>query len=285
MLRTSLYLCTASSFLVIFLLLGFIFYASWPLFELQGLAFLTETDWFPYEDYYGMVPALLGTFWSVLLALFIAVPCGVAAAIVSAELLPASLRQTMRLGMEVLAGIPSVVYGLIGLWVLLPFLEQTFDLLTGRSLLAAGLLLAMMVLPTIMVLSEDALRKVSNEQKEAALSLGLNWQQCLFKVSLPQAWPGIRVATLLALGRAMGETVAVMLVVGSIDRLPEPIYNLFEPAQTLTSRIGREMAEASLGSMHWSALMMSGLLLAVAAIGISMLTQKNRNMKGVDHVS
>ena len=241
--------------------------------EAQGLTFIAEKEWFPYEDLFGMVPAVIGTFWSVLLALLIAVPCGVAAAILSAELLPSSLRHIMRLGMEILAGIPSVVYGLIGLWVLLPLLEQTFDLLTGRSLLAAGLLLSMMILPTIMVLSEDAIRKVSHEQREAALNLGLSWHQCLFRVVLPQAWPGIRVATLLGLGRAMGETVAVMLVVGSIDRIPEPFYNLLEPAQTLTSRIGREMAEASVDSIHWSALIFSGLLLAIVAIIISFSSQ------------
>ena len=284
MLRTGLYVSAITSLSVIFLLVGFLLYAGWPLFKAQGLTFITETEWYPYEDLFGMAPVLVGTFWSVFIALVIAVPCGVAAAIVSAELLPSPMRQVMRLGMEVLAGIPSVVYGLIGLWVLLPLLEQLFDLLTGRSLLAAGLLLAMMVLPTIMVLSEDALYKVRREQREAALSLGLNWQQCLFRILLPQASPGIRVATLLALGRAMGETVAVMLVVGSIDRLPDPIYNLLEPAQTLTSRIGREMAEASFGSIHWSGLMISGLILALAAIVISLLSH-SRNTTGKNHAS
>ena len=273
MLRTYLYISAISSLSVILLLIGFLVHAGWPLLEAQGLTFIAEKEWFPYEDLFGMVPAVIGTFWSVLLALLIAVPCGVAAAILSAELLPSSLRHIMRLGMEILAGIPSVVYGLIGLWVLLPLLEQTFDLLTGRSLLAAGLLLSMMILPTIMVLSEDAIRKVSHEQREAALNLGLSWHQCLFRVVLPQASPGIRVATLLGLGRAMGETVAVMLVVGSIDRIPEPFYNLLEPAQTLTSRIGREMAEASVDSIHWSALIFSGLLLAIVAIIISFSSQ------------
>ena len=176
--------------------------------------------------------------------------------------------------MELMAGIPSVVYGLMGLWLLVPFLEQQLDLLTGRTLLAAALLLSVMVLPTIMVLSEDALRKVADDQRQRANALGLSWWAVVQRILLPQAWPGIRLATLLSLGRAMGETVAVMLVIGSIDRLPEPLYNLLQPAQSLTSRIGREMGEASVGSPHWSALMSSGLLLMLMSVAVVLLSQR-----------
>jgi len=119
-----------------------------------------------------------------------------------------------------------------------------------------------------------ALRAVTRQQREAAINLGLDWPSRLRRVVLPQAWPGIRVAILLSMGRAMGETVAVMLVVGSLDRLPEPFYNLLQPAQTLTSRIGREMAEASLGSVHWAALIGCALVLALAAIAVSLLAQR-----------
>jgi len=255
------------------LVLAFLVHASWPLVEQQGFSFIAETEWYPYESLYSLAPALLGSFWSVLLALLIAVPMGLAAAIMSAELLPKQLRQPIRFSMELMAGIPSVVYGLIGLWILLPLLENQLDLFTGRSLLAAGLLLAMMILPTLMVLCEEALRAVPQEQRDAATSLGLDWPGMLRRVLLPQAWPGIRVAILLATGRAMGETVAVMLVVGSLDRLPDPLYNLLQPAQTLTSRIGREMAEASLGSVHWAALISCGLVLALAAIAFASAAQ------------
>ena len=124
---------------------------------------------------------------------------------------------------EAPSGIPSVVYGLIGLWVLLPFLQNTFDLLTGHSLLAAGMILSLMILPTMMLMSKDALHSVAREQREAAMNLGLNWNQRLLQVLLPQAWPGIRSGVLLSLGRALGETMAVMLVVGSLDRMPQPI--------------------------------------------------------------
>lgn len=274
MLRLWLTGSTLISGLVILVLLGFLLQAGWPLLQSQGLAFVTEPEWYPYEELYGLAPALVGSVWSVLLALLLALPTGMAAAILSAELLAARGRGLVRFGMALMAGIPSVVYGLLGLWILLPLLETQLDLLTGRSLLAAGLLLAVMILPTLMVFSEEAIRGVAREQREAALSLGLDWSARLWRVVLPQAWPGIRVAILLALGRAMGETVAVMLVVGSLDRLPEPLYNLLQPAQTLTSRIGREMAEAAVGSAHWAALIMCGLVLALVAMAVSLLAQR-----------
>ncbi|MCF6324262.1 MAG: phosphate ABC transporter permease subunit PstC [Gammaproteobacteria bacterium] len=260
--------------MTIVLVLGFLLYSSWPLIQQQGIAFIIGDEWYPFESLYGMLPALVGTVWAVVLALLIALPCGVAAAIFCAELLPAHWRGSMRFSMELMAGVPSVVYGLLGMWVLLPLLESQLELLTGRTLLAAGLLLALMILPTIMVLSEDAIRAVRQSQREAAKNLGIGWDATLWRVLLPQAWPGIRVATLLATGRAMGETVAVMLVVGSIDRIPDPFYNFLQPAQTLTSRIGREMAEASIGSLHWAALLFCGLLLAAIAMGLSLLTQR-----------
>lgn len=274
MLRFWLSFSALSTALVIAAVLGFLLQASWPLLQSQGLGFVTEPDWYPYEALYGLLPVLVGSFWSVSLALLLAVPTGLAAAILCAELLPAHGRYLLRFSMEVMAGIPSVVYGLLGLWLLLPLLESQLDLLTGRSLLAAGLLLALMILPTIMVFSEAAIGAVVREQRETASLLGLDWSARLLRVLLPQAWPGIRVAVLLALGRAMGETVAVMLVVGSLDRLPQPLYNLLQPAQTLTSRIGREMAEASVGSVHWAALVASGLTLAVVAMALSLLVQR-----------
>jgi len=276
MLRWWLSTSALLSSLMIVLVLGFLLQSSWPLIQQQGIAFIIGDEWYPFESLYGMLPALMGTVWAVTLALLIALPCGVAAAIFCAELLPAQLRGAMRFSMELMAGVPSVVYGLLGMWVLLPLLESQLELLTGRTLLAAGLLLALMILPTIMVLSEDAIRAVRQSQREAAKSLGIGWDATLWRVLLPQAWPGIRVATLLATGRAMGETVAVMLVVLSIDRIPDPFYNFLQPAQTLTSRIGREMAEASIGSLHWAALLFCGLLLALIAMGLSFMTPRKR---------
>jgi len=256
------------------ILLWFLWDASSAYWYEFGIAQLWAAEWYPYESLYGLLPAIIGTAWAMLIAMLIAVPCGLAAAIVSSEILPVAWQGWIRLGMEMLAGIPSVVYGLIGLWVLLPWLQNTLDLLTGHNLLAAGMILSLMILPTMMVMSQDALRLIPIEQREAAMNMGMSWTQRLMRVLLPQAWPGIRSGILLGLGRALGETMAVMLVVGSLDRVPDPFYNILEPAQTLTSRIGREMGEAAFGSMHFSALMACGLVLAVTAICLSLLAQR-----------
>lgn len=258
-------------------LLWFLVDSTWLFFAQFGFHNLWQGEWYPYEHLYGFLPAITGTAWALLIALLIAIPCGLSAAIVSSEIANPLCQSWMRFSMEILAGIPSVVYGLIGLWLLLPFLQTQLDLLTGHSLLAAGLILSLMILPTIMLMAHDAIRGVPPEQREAAKLLGLNWNQTLLRVLLPQAWQGIRSGILLAIGRGLGETMAVMLVVGSLDRMPEPFYNILEPAQTLTSRIGREMGEAAFGSMHFSALMACGLILAMIAVIFS-LSAKYKNI-------
>ena len=252
---------------------GFLAVTSWPFWSTYGLSPLWDPQWYPYEDRFGLLAAVVGTLWSVCIALAFAVPSALAAAILMEEILSGRLRTWLRVGMETLAGIPSIVHGLIGLWVVLPWLQETFGLLTGHNLLAAGSVLALIILPTVMVLSADALRGVSTQQREAALALGLDWPALLRRVLLPQAWGGIQGAILLATGRALGETVAVMLVVGSIDRLPEPLWNLLRRAQTLTSRIGREVGETVFGSLHFSALMACALLLALMGCGAGWLAR------------
>ncbi len=260
----------SATFIAVFF--GFLINEALPFFGQQGLFSLLGKEWYPYEDLYGLTPVLLGSGLVILLALLIALPCGLAVAIVSIELLPSRMKYVVNLCIDMLAGIPSVVYGLIGLAVLLPLLETRLDLLSGHSILAAGLVLSVMILPTIARLSQDALRDIDISYRESAASLGLDWSQRLIFVMLPQAWPGIRSATLLATGRGMGETIAVMLVVGSIDRIPEPWYNLLSPAQTITSRIGREIGEATLGSQHWSALMACGLVLTLVVMMLSIFS-------------
>jgi len=257
-------------------LFAFLIIASQSFWLDQGVGVVLKADWYPYEGLYGMLPALLGTLWSVGLALLIAVPTALAAAILTSEMVSGAAAAMLRFIMELLAGVPSVVYGLLGLWVLLPWLQSGLGLLSGHSLLAAGILLAVMVLPTMMLMSVDALSGVHAAQREAAVNLGMNWSERLFFLLLPQAWPGIRAGILLAMGRALGETMAVMLVVGSMDRLPEPFYNILQPAQTFTSRIGREIGEAAFGSLHFSALIACGLILAIISIINSMLTHRRR---------
>ncbi len=272
LLKPGLYLTALLTVLFVLAVPLFLLQTSMPFWASNGFSVITATEWFPYEQLFGMLPAIVGSSWAIMIALGMAIPCAIAAAIVGNEMMPACMSSAIRLGLEVLAAIPSIVYGLIGLWVVLPLLQSMFGLLSGHSLLAAGLILALMILPMITLMSMDALKQVKPEQRQAALSLGLNWDALLFRVLLPQAWPGIRSGILLALGRALGETMAVMLVVGSMDRMPQPITNILQPAQTLTSRIGREIGEAAFGSMHFSALMACGLLLALIGLSISLLS-------------
>ncbi len=271
-LRSWITLSVIISLSLVAIFIGFLISASMPFFSSYGVSPLFEAEWYPYENLYGLLPALLGSLWVIGLALIIALPCGLAIAIVSIELVPKPYQAYLNLCIDILAGIPSVVYGLLGLALLLPWLETQFDLLSGHSLFAAGILLSAMIVPTIARLSQDAFHDIDNSYRETAANLGLDWSQRLFFVLLPQAWPGIRSATLLATGRGLGETIAVMLVVGSIDRLPEPWYNLFSPAQTITSRIGREMGEATVGGDQWSALMACGLVLTLIVMLLSIFS-------------
>ena len=273
-LRSWIHFSVIASLALVILFAGFLVSTSVPFFFDYGLSPIIASEWYPYEDLYGLLPALIGSAWVIVIALSLALPCGLATAIVSVEILPQRYHGLVNIGIDILAGIPSVVYGLLGIALLLPWLENNLDLLSGHSLLAAGLLLSVMILPTITRLSQDALRDVDTSYREAASSLGLDWSQRLFSVLLPQAWPSIRSASLLATGRGLGETIAVMLVVGSIDRIPQPWYNLLAPAQTITSRIGREIGEASVGSSQWSALMACALVLTLSVLLLSLLAQR-----------
>jgi len=268
-----IYMGLVASSVWVLTLLFFLLQSSWAFWHQIGVQVLWQDEWYPYEHLYGFLPAIVGTLWALCIAMLIAVPCALAAAIVNSELVPRQVQPWGRVLMEILAGVPSIVYGLLGLWVLLPFLQKHLNLLSGHSLLAAGMMLSLMVLPTMMLMAEDALRAVPLEQREAGMHLGLNWEQRLWRILLPQAYPGMRSGMILSLGRALGETMAVMLVVGSMDRMPEPLYNILQPAQTLTSRIGREIGEASFGSLHFSALMACGVVLAAMALLLGRLAQ------------
>ncbi len=253
-------------------LMIFLFLAkdSLKIFMTSGINFIRGTVWNTGENVYGALPMIIGSTLVTTIAMLIAVPIGIGSAIFTSEILPARLRIIAKSLMELLAGIPSIVYGLIGIAILVPFIHDTFSLLTGRTVLTAGILLGIMVLPTIMTISEDALKAVPTEYRDAALGLGLTRMEMIEHCVLPQAFPGIIGAVLLGIGRAFGETMAVMLVIGGIDRLPFSLVSqILLPSQTMTSKLGREVAEASYGSLQWSALIGLGLILFIMVIGIT----------------
>lgn len=235
---------------------------------------LFSTTWDPVNSEYGIIPMIFGTLVVMSIAMSIALPLGILSAIYIAETRSDKLRRILKSSLEVLAGIPSIVYGLIGVAYLSLWVADGFELQTGRVILTAGLLLALMILPTIMTLSEDAISGVSQEYRENAASLGLYQYEIIKDVVLPVAKADIAGATLLALGRALGETMAVMLVIGSLDRLPSPLYNVLSSSQTITSKLGREVAESAFGSTHFSVLVLMSLILVAFTLILTIAAQQ-----------
>lgn len=245
-----------------------------PVWQKEGFSFISGVKWFYRNALFGALPMIYGTAATSVLALLLAAPVGIGAALFTAEVLPARGRLAMKIGIELLAGVPSVVYGLLGILFLREWVYRAlapFDPLSGDSLLTAGLLLAVMALPTVMTLADDALRGVPAAQRHAARGLGLNRAETACFVVLPQAAPGILAALLLALGRALGETIAVFLVVGRQDnQWPANVFSLrplIEAGQTLTSKLGGSETNIAYGDpLHWGAMIGLGLLL-LAMVG------------------
>lgn len=249
-----------------------------PAWGHEGTGFITGTQWFFRHEKFGAAAMIYGSVAVALVALMLAAPVGMGAAIFAAEYLPSRLRLALKVVVELLAGIPSVVYGLLGILLLRDWVYEAlvdFDPLSGDTLLTAGLLLAVMILPTIMTLSEDALRSVPSAQRMAARGLGLTSTETVLSVSLPQAFPGLLAAVLLALGRAMGEMIAVFLVVGRQDnQWPASFLSLrplTEAGQTLASKLGGAETNIAYGTpLHWGAMMGLALLLLALVLSVTL---------------
>lgn len=236
----------------------------WDLFSLE---------WNPSKDKFGILSMIYGTVSVTFIALGISVPLGILTAIFISEIIPEKYRLYIKSAIELLAGIPSIIYGLIGIAFFSAWVSSLFELPTGRTILTAGILLSIMILPTIVTLIEDALHNIPKKYREASKGLGLYQFETITKTLLPIAKKDIAGAVLLALGRALGETMAVMLLIGSIDRIPEPFYNVLNPGQTMTSKLGREIGESAFGSLHFSTLNAIGFLLFLIVITVTIITQ------------
>lgn len=242
---------------------------SMPILECQLLRFLTGTSWHSSKGY-GALPMIYGTLTVTFLAICLALPLGLGSAIVTSEILSGRLRLIVKAIIELLAGIPGVVYGLLGIFFVAPAIKNAFGLIDGNSIFTAGVILSIMILPTVMTLSDDALRSVPRKYREQAVSLGLNRRETIVHAVFPLAMKGVIAGVLLSLGRAMGETVAVMMVIGSVDKIPKPFFNIFEPGQTITSKIGREASDALGVGLHWNALVGLGLILFIMIMLITL---------------
>ena len=253
-------------------------------FSTFGPGFVTGTTWDPVAGIYGALPFIVGTLASALIAILFATPIGLLTAIFLAELAPRRLAVPLTFTIELLAAIPSVVYGLWGVFVLAPFLKSTVEAwivgalgwipffagpIFGLDLFAAGVILTLMILPTIVSVSREVIGSVPGSQREAMLALGATRWETISRVVLPAARPGIVGAVILGLGRALGETMAVTMVIGNSQSVPT---RLFDHAQTIASQIATTFNEAGLG-LQTSALIALGLILLVITVGLNALAR------------
>lgn len=243
-------------------------------------SFLEGEEWFPTANpavQLGVAPLVLGTLWVSLIAILIALPIGLATAIYMAEVSDSRMRNILKPVIELLAGIPSVVYGFFGLIVIVPMIQTTFHLPVGETALAGSIILAIMALPTIITVSEDAIRNTPRAMKEASLALGANRFQTIMRVVLPYSMSGISAAAILGIGRAIGETMAVLMVTGNAAVMP---HSLLQPVRTIPATIAAELGEAPHGGIHYKALFALGCILFIITLIINLwvdtISRKNR---------
>jgi phosphate transport system permease protein len=225
-----------------------------PIFSKVGIQeFLFSSDWYPTYDPpgYGIFNLLSASIVVTIGAMVIAVPLGVASAVHISYILPKKYKNIVKPTIEMLAGVPSVIYGLFGMKILGPFLREVFGLPTGLTALTAMIMLGIMALPTVVSLAEDAITAVPKSFRDASLALGANRLETMLRVILPTASSGIVTAIILGMGRAIGETMTVLMVAGGASLFPR---NILKPVRPMTATIAAEMGEAPVGSDHYQAL-------------------------------
>ncbi|MFZ0442324.1 MAG: phosphate ABC transporter permease subunit PstC [Methanobacterium sp.] len=252
----ALLITALSSIIIILLIIIFVFSQGLPAIQSYGfLNFIFGSTWNPANGEYGILPMIVGSLGITALALLFAVPLSLLCAIFMAEIAPRTIRRILKPVIETLAGIPSVVYGFFGLIVLVPIMRVNFGG-TGFSMLTASLILTVMIMPTIISISEDAIRSIPHEYKEASLAVGATHWQTIKNVIFPAAIPGVITAIILGMGRAIGETLAIIMVAGNVAQFPSSI---FDPVRALTANIAIEMGYAT--GLHYSALFATAIIL------------------------
>jgi len=260
--------------LSIFFLLGIVivlFKEGLPIFKDTSLGkFLFGKFWYPtYEPPdFGILPLLLGSFLVTLGALIIAVPLGVASAIYISEVAPSKMREFIKPVIELLAGIPSVLYGFFGMVIVAPLVAKFFNLPVGLNAFTASIVLGIMAIPTITSISEDAISALPKRFKEASFALGANKWETTLRVTLPAAAGGISTAIILGMGRVIGETMTVLMVAGGAAVIPR---SFFQPVRTMTATIAAEMGETVVGSLHFHSLFAIAIVLFVITLSFNIL--------------
>ena len=253
---------------IVFVGMIFLFLLLEGLPALQQVEFssLFSTRWYPIESYYGVLPLIGGTLIITIGATLIAVPFGVGVAIYLAEIAPRWIRELLKPFIEILAGLPSVVLGFLGMLVLSPFLRELLDLPTGLSALTGSVLLGGIAIPTVISVAEDALDAVPKSYRDASLAMGATEWQTIWRVTLPAARSGVLTAIMLGVGRAIGETMTVMMVTGNAAIMPKGLKDLFSPVRTMTATIAAEMGEVANGSTHYHVLFLIGIILFLISL-------------------
>jgi len=256
---------------IVFVVLIFIFLLKEGISLLKTVGlfdFLSGKFWYPISDppKLGILPLILGSLLVPFGAIVLAVPLGIASAFYIAEVAAPKLRDFLKSCIEVLAAIPSVVLGFIGMVTLVPFIKYVFKVPTGLTALAGSIMLAFMALPTIISISEDAINSVPRQYKEGAIALGATHWQTLYRVVIHGAMPGIIAASMLGIGRVIGETMAVMMITGNAAVIPQ---SFLQPVRTLTATIAAEMGETVRGSQHYFALFAIGIVLFIISFAIN----------------
>lgn len=235
------------------------------------LRVLFSTRWYPIEGYYGILPLISGSLLVTVGATLFAVPIGLATAIYIAEIAPRWVREILKPVVEILAGLPSVVLGFIGVIALAPQLRILLDLPTGLTALAGSILLGIIAIPTIVSVAEDALDGVPRAYRDAALAIGATQWQTIWRVTLPAAKSGVLTAVMLGIGRAIGETMTVMMVSGNAPIMARGLGALFLPTRTMTATIAAEMGEVAKGSIHYHVLFLIGGILFLISLLVNII--------------
>lgn len=260
-----------SSILFVTLILIFLLREGLPTIGETPASSLFGARWYPIESMYGIWPLLTGSLIVTLGAMLIALPLGIGTAVFIAEVAPPWINNILKPLIEVLAGLPSVVLGFIGIQLLAPSLRRLLDLPTGLTALAGSILLALIAIPTIVSIAEDAFNTVPASYREASLALGATRWQTIWGVTLPAARSGVLTALMLGIGRAIGETMAVMMVTGNAPVLPSGLNFLIMPARTMTATIASEMGEVANGSPHYHVLFFIGITLFLLSLVVNIL--------------
>ncbi len=264
-------ICGYSSILFVGLILIFLLKEGLPALKDIPLKSLFNIRWYPIESFFGVLPLIFGTLIVTIFATLIALPFGVGTAIFISEIAPRWIKEFLKPVVEILAGIPSVVLGFIGILVVVPFFRKYLGLPTGLTAFTGAVLLGLISIPTIVSVAEDALNTVPPGYRQAGLALGATRWQTIWGVTLPAAKTGVLTAVMLGVGRALGETMAVMMVTGNAPVMPDKLSVFFSPIRTMTATIASEMGEVATGSQHYQVLFLIGIFLFLFSLVVNII--------------